>query len=139
MLQSNKNIEFEQLLKSDILNSKNIIIAEDDDTNFILIREYLMYTHANILWAKDGMETIQIFEENKNIDLILMDIQMPKIDGFDALRSIRKKNPKIPVVAITAYAVSGDREKGLKAGFNDYLIKPISRKMLIDAILKLFF
>jgi FOG: CheY-like receiver len=138
MLQPNKNHEFERLLKPDILDSKNIIIAEDDETNFILIKEYLAYSKANIFWAKDGKETINIFEKNKNIDLVLMDIQMPEINGFEALHSIRKKNPTIPVVAITAYAVSGDRENGLKAGFNDYLAKPVSRKMLIEAILKLF-
>ena len=67
-----------------------------------------------------------------------MDIQLPEVNGFEALRSIRRKHPKIPVVAITAYAVSGDRERGLKAGFNEYLAKPVSRKTLLDAILKLF-
>jgi CheY-like chemotaxis protein len=138
MLQPNKNHDFERLLKPDILDSKNIIIAEDDETNFILIREYLANSRANIFWARDGKETINIFEKNKKVDLVLMDIQMPEINGFEALRSIRKKNPTLPIVAITAYAVSGDREKGLKAGFNDYLAKPVSKKMLIEAIIKLF-
>ena len=138
MLQPKKNKELEQLLKPDILQSKNIVIAEDDETNFLLIKEYLEYTKANILWTKDGKETIRIVEKNNNIDLVLMDIQLPEVNGFEALRSIRRKHPKIPVVAITAYAVSGDRERGLKAGFNEYLAKPVSRKMLLDAILKLF-
>jgi CheY-like chemotaxis protein len=138
MLQPKKNKELEQLLKPDILQSKNIVIAEDDETNFLLIKEYLEYTKANILWTKDGNETIRIVEKNNNIDLVLMDIQLPEVNGFEALRSIRRKHPKIPVVAITAYAVSGDRERGLKAGFNEYLAKPVSRKTLLDAILKLF-
>jgi len=138
MLQPKKNKELEQLLKPDILQSKNIVIAEDDETNFLLIKEYLEYTKANILWTKDGKETIRIVEKNNNIDLVLMDIQLPEVNGFEALRSIRRKHPKIPVVAITAYAVSGDRERGLKAGFNEYLAKPVSRKTLLDAILKLF-
>ncbi len=138
MLQPNKNNELEQLLKPDVLQSKNIIIAEDDETNYYLIKEYLEYTKANILWAKDGKETITLVENNTSIDLVLMDIQMPEIDGFQALKSIRRKHPKIPVVAITAYALSGDREKGLRAGFNEYLAKPVSRKMLMQAIFKLF-
>jgi two-component system, cell cycle response regulator DivK len=138
MLQPKKNKELEQLLKPDILQSKNIVIAEDDETNFLLIKEYLEYTKANILWTKDGKETIRIVDINKNIDLVLMDIQLPEVNGFEALQTIRRKHPKMPVVAITAYAVSGDRERGLKAGFNEYLAKPVSRKTLMDVILKLF-
>jgi two-component system, cell cycle response regulator DivK len=138
MLQPKINNELEQLLKPDILQSKNIIIAEDDETNYLLIKEYLEYTKANVLWAKTGKETIHIVEKNKDIDLVLMDIQLPEVNGFEALQTIRRKHPKMPVVAITAYAISGDREKGLKAGFNEYLAKPVSRKTLLDTIIKLF-
>jgi CheY-like chemotaxis protein len=138
MLQPKKNIEFERMLNPDILKSKNIIIAEDDETNFYLIREYLADTKSNVLWAKNGEETIRLVENKKNIDLVLMDIRMPEINGFEALQWIRTNYPKVRVVAITAYAVAGDREKGLKAGFDEYLSKPVSKKAMIETIIKLF-
>jgi CheY-like chemotaxis protein len=137
MFQSDKNKELEILLNRGALESKKIVVAEDDDTNYFLIKEYLEFTKAEIIWARNGRETIDIVE-NEDIDLVLMDIQMPEIDGFEALKSIRGKHPDIPIVAITAFAVRGDKEKGLRAGFNDYLSKPVSRKTLMEAIVKLF-
>lgn len=136
MVQSAINKEFEQMLVPGVLLSKNIVIAEDDETNFFLLKEYLEYSKANIFWTKDGNETIETVERNNNIDIVLMDIQMPEMNGFEALAILKKQFPKIPVIAITAYAVSGDREKGLKAGFDEYLSKPLSRKILVENIMK---
>lgn len=136
MLQTSVNKEFEQLLKPGILQSKNILVAEDDDTNFFLIKEYLEFSKANLIWALNGKEAISIIESNEQIDLVLMDIQMPELNGFEALKIIKQKLPKLPVIALTAYAVSGDREKGLKAGFNEYLSKPVTRRVLMEHIMK---
>jgi CheY-like chemotaxis protein len=136
MVQVSVNKELEQMLIPGILVSKDIVIAEDDETNFYLLKEYLEFSKANIFWTRDGKETIETIENNSKTDLILMDIQMPEMNGFEALEIIKKQFPKIPVIAITAYAVSGDRERGLKAGFDEYLSKPLSRKLLIENIMK---
>jgi CheY-like chemotaxis protein len=136
MVQPAVNKELEQMLVPGIFLSKDIVIAEDDETNFFLLKEYLEYSKANIFWTKDGKETIETIEKNSKTDLVLMDIQMPEMNGFEALLILKKQFPKIPVIAITAYAVSGDRERGLKAGFDEYLSKPLSRRLLIENIMK---
>jgi len=136
MVQLAINKELEQLLIPGILVGKNIVIAEDDETNFFLLKEYLEFSKANIFWTKDGKETIETVEKNVKTDLVLMDIQMPELSGFEALTILKKQFPEVPVIAITAYAVSGDRERGLKAGFDEYLSKPLSRKLLMENIMK---
>jgi len=136
MIQPGENKELERLLVPGLLRSKNIIIAEDDETNFYLLKEYLEFSKANIIWCKDGKETVEKVEVIKEPDMILMDIRMPILNGYDALKIIRKKHPEIPIIAITAYAINGDRERGLKAGFNEYLPKPVSHKVLMETILK---
>lgn len=136
MIQTIVNKEFEQLLKPGILQSVNVLVAEDDETNFFLIKEYLEFSKANLLWAKNGKQATEMVGDNSGIDIVFMDIQMPEMNGYEALKIIKEKLPDLPIVALTAYAVSGDREKGLKAGFNEYLSKPISRKILMELIVK---
>jgi two-component system, cell cycle response regulator DivK len=136
MIQTIVNKEFEQLLKPGILQSVNVLVAEDDETNFFLIKEYLEFSKANLLWAKNGKQATEMVGDNSDIDIVFMDIQMPEMNGYEALKRIKEKLPNLPIVALTAYAVSGDREKGLKAGFNEYLSKPISRKILMELIVK---
>lgn len=136
MFQPSRNNELEQMLQPDILCSKNIIIAEDDENNYILVKEYLEFTKANIIWEKNGQETIDFVETGNKIDLVLMDIRMPVVNGFDALKKIKEIRPDIPVIAITAYGDRKEREKGLKSGFKEYLMKPVTRNVLVKAILK---
>jgi CheY-like chemotaxis protein len=136
MIQTVVNKEFERLLTPGILEDINILVAEDDETNFFLIKEYLEFSRANLYWARDGKEATILFDETKDVDIILMDIQMPEMNGFEALKIIKSKCPKLPIIALTAYAVSGDRERGIKAGFNEYLSKPVSRKILMELIVK---
>lgn len=116
------------------LASKSILIAEDDDTNFFLIREYLTPTGATIAWAKNGEEAVFTALRDNEYALVLMDIQMPFLSGFDAMRQIKQIKPHLPIVALTAYAMSGDREKGLDAGFDEYLSKPVTKRILLDTI-----
>lgn len=137
MLQTNVNKELERLLMPGVLQSKKIVVAEDDETNYYLIKEYLDFSKAIILWAKNGTETIQIIEINNPVDVLLLDIQMPEMNGFEVLKILKQKYPQLPIIALTAYAVSGDREAGLRAGFDEYLAKPVSRKVLMENILKL--
>ncbi|HEY9124709.1 MAG TPA: response regulator [Bacteroidales bacterium] len=136
MIQTTPNKDLEQLLKPNLFESVNILIAEDDETNYFLIKEYLEFSNANLIWAQDGKEAIDILNQNNNIHLVLMDIQMPVMNGYDAFNLIKKSHPKIPVIALSAYAVSGDREKGLRLGFSEYLSKPVSRKKLVEIILQ---
>lgn len=136
MLQTYVNQEFEQMLSPGVLQSHNILVAEDDETNFFLIKEYLEFSKVNLVWAQNGKEAVEIIHSREDIDLVLMDIQMPVMNGFEALKAIKASYPLLPVIAITAYAVVGDRERGLRAGFNEYLSKPVTRKILMENILK---
>ena len=113
--------------------SKTILIAEDVESNYLFLEEVIQRTGANILWAADGKKAVEMFLEN-NIDLVLMDIQMPLMNGFDATRAIKKENPDIPVISQTAYAMAEDRMKSLDAGCDDYISKPIASQKLLDMI-----
>ncbi len=114
---------------------KNILVVEDVDTNKIFFDAALRRTKAKIYWAKDGQEAINMFKEN-HIDLVLMDLQLPVMDGYTATREIKKINADVPIIAQTAHVMSGEREKCLEAGCNDYLAKPIRLQILIDTLSK---
>lgn len=114
---------------------KTILVVEDVDTNKIFFDAALRRTKAKILWAKDGQEAIDMFRDNQ-IDLVLMDLQLPVMDGYTATREIKKINPDIPVIAQTAHVMSGEREKCMEVGCNDYLAKPIRLQILIETLSK---
>jgi PAS domain S-box-containing protein len=112
-----------------------ILVAEDDDTNFYYLNALLnKETNAHILHAVNGREAVDMFKANPNIKLILMDIKMPEMDGFEATRQIKLIDPDIPVIAITAYAMSGDEERIMSAGCDGYLSKPLNGKSLLEKI-----
>jgi two-component system, cell cycle response regulator DivK len=115
---------------------KVIMVAEDVPTNFLLIKKSLRKTEAGILWAKNGQEAIDLVKENDNIDLVLMDIRMPIMNGITATIEIKKINPSLPIVAQTAYAMDGDKEKSLAAGCDDYISKPFNLKNFFMVIAK---
>jgi len=114
-------------------SDKTILIAEDVESNFLFLEEVIGRTGAHILWATNGQNALDMFTQN-NIDLILMDIQMPLMNGFDATRAIKKLNPNIPVISQTAYAMAEDRAKSIAAGCDDYISKPISSQKLLSLI-----
>jgi len=114
-------------------SSKSILIAEDVESNFLFLEEVIRKTGAEVLWAKNGEDAIEMFNCNK-VDLILMDIQMPLMNGFEATKIIKKQNPKIPIISQTAYAMSEDRVKSLNAGCDDYIAKPIPSQKLLDLL-----
>lgn len=114
--------------------SKVILVAEDEEVNYIFINELLSLTGVTILWAKDGAQAVDLVNTIKKIDLILMDIKMPVKNGYAATMEIRHINPKLPIVAQTAYAFSEDRQKAEAAGCNDYLTKPINSKELFTIL-----
>ncbi|HOK51832.1 MAG TPA: response regulator [Bacteroidales bacterium] len=119
-----------------IFQNKTILIAEDDETNFFLLKEYLEFSKAEIIWAQNGEEAVRWVENNPDIDVVLMDIQMPVMDGNTAMKQIKKIRSNLPVIALTAYGVMGDRERGIREGFNEYATKPISRMLLIEILLR---
>jgi len=110
----------------------NILIAEDVESNFLYLKAVLSKLNANVFWAKNGLEVLDICEKEKVMDLVLMDLQMPEMNGYEATQILKKKYPDLPVVAQTAFAMSDDREKALAAGCDDYLAKPIKSKDLLN-------
>jgi hypothetical protein len=123
-------------IKADEYNfsDKVILVAEDEDANFIFINEVLEETGAKIIRAKNGQEALELFSDNPNVDIILMDIKMPILTGIDVTIAIRKFNKKVPIVALTAYAMTGDKERCLAAGCNNYISKPIRRNEILTLI-----
>ena len=115
-----------------------ILIAEDDESSAIFISIVIKSFGKQIIIVRTGTEAVEACLNNPDIDLILMDIQMPEMDGYEATRQIRKFNSEVVIVAQTAYALSGDDEKTITAGCNDYLTKPIRKEQLVALIQKYF-
>ena len=113
---------------------RTILVAEDDDNSFIYLKEILIRTNVGIVHAVNGKEAIEAVKLTGSIDLILMDIQMPIMDGYSAAKEIKKIRPGVPIIAQTAYAMDGDKEKSILAGCDDYLTKPIDPAKLLDKI-----
>lgn len=119
-------------------SDKLILVAEDVDSNYFLIQTILKKTGVHLQWAKNGQEAYEMCRKNYDIDLVLMDIQMPIMNGYDATREIKKIRPSLPVIAQTAYAMSGEKEKSLDAGCDDYIPKPLKKKELLSRINRFF-
>jgi CheY-like chemotaxis protein len=117
-------------------SDKTVLIAEDVDDNYLFLKTFLRKTKINVLWAKDGKETIEICQENDKIDIILMDIRMPFIDGYEATRKIKEFRPNLPIIAQTAYALNSDYQKVFDAGCDEYITKPILGKILFQKMKK---
>lgn len=115
-------------------NYPNILIAEDVESNFLYLKAVLSKLNAVIYWAKNGIEAVDICTKVGNIDLVLMDLQMPDMNGYEATEILKKKFPQMPIVAQTAFAMSDDREKAIDAGCDDYLAKPIKSKDLLSMV-----
>ena len=119
-------------------HSIHILLAEDNPVNAKLAQHMLAKAGYRLTLAKDGQETIDVFDANpEQFDLILMDIQMPEIDGYKATKILREKGfNDIPIIAMTAHAMQGDRERCLKAGLDDYISKPIKREVVYQVVKK---
>jgi len=102
-----------------------ILVVEDEDYNYLYLEELLLELDVDILHAKSGEEAIKLCQVNSDISLILMDIKLPDINGFEVLKRVKVVMPDVPVIAQTAYALSGDKEIAIEMGFSDYLSKPI--------------
>jgi PAS domain S-box-containing protein len=116
------------------LRAFTILIAEDDDYSFTYLKEVLKKTKARIIRAINGKEVIEAVKLSGDIDMILMDIQMPFLDGYDASTEIKKLKPSLPIIAQTARAMEGDREKAILSGCDDYITKPVNPQKLLAKI-----
>ncbi|MEF8845550.1 MAG: ATP-binding protein, partial [Bacteroidales bacterium] len=119
---------------TDKMKNITLLIVEDDETTDLYITELLQDKCKAILHAKDGNEAVKLVRERDDIDMILMDIKMPNMDGYTATQKIRELNKKIVIIAQTAYALAGDREKAIEAGCDDYLSKPIDEGDLLEVV-----
>jgi signal transduction histidine kinase len=114
----------------------SILVAEDEEFNFFFLKELLTMWNFNVLHARNGQETVEMCKSNSNIRLVLMDIRMPVMNGYDAAKEIRAINPDIPIVAQTAYALVHERIKYGNA-FDDYITKPIPKEKLAELFQRL--
>lgn len=120
-----------------VWQGKMLLVVEDEEHNYTYIQEILNRTKVGILWAETGKEAIDMFGTN-NIDLVLMDIKLPDMDGYAATREIKRLSPGTPVIAQTAYAMLPERDKCISAGCDDYISKPFTPTMLLALISKYF-
>lgn len=118
------------------LEGKSILVAEDEEINYLFLKTLLSSVKVNVIHAWNGQEAVDIVNSDEKIDLILMDIKMPILDGYSATKKIKTLNPNIPIIAQTAYTLGDDRTKCLNAGCDDYITKPIMKNDLFKLILK---
>jgi len=125
--------------KTEIQKRKlKILIVDDDEISRKLIRLIVDLFDSEFLKAKNGLEAVQICLNNPDLDLILMDIKMPEMDGYEATKKIRQFNSQVIIIAQTAYALDADREKAIAIGCNDYLTKPIDKNQLLNLVKNYF-
>jgi two-component system sensor histidine kinase EvgS len=109
---------------------KTVLLVEDHKYNLLVLKKMLERMGIVVISAETGKEAIEICRQNNELDLILMDLKMPGMDGYQTLTEIKKLRPGIRIIAETAYALAGDEKRILTAGFDDYLSKPITKESL---------
>ncbi len=112
-------------------HKKTILIVDDEYMNYLLFEAILEETSSTVIHAINGAVAIEECQKNTKIDLVLMDIKMPVVNGYEALKIIKKVRNNLPIIAQTAYTASEDYYKCLEAGFDDYIPKPIEREHLL--------
>ncbi|MGZ4096917.1 MAG: response regulator, partial [Bacteroidia bacterium] len=120
--------------KKDVLTNKNVLVVDDDVRNLFALTTAFERFNINTITAESGKEAMNILSENNEIDIVLMDIMMPEMDGYETTQKIRRehKNSSLPIIAVTAKAMKGDREKCLEAGASDYITKPLKIDQLMS-------
>ena len=120
--------------KESILRGKKVLIVDDDTRNTFALVTILEDKDLVAMAGKNGREALELLEEHPDVDIVLMDIMMPEMDGYEAIRKIRAQPRfrKLPIIALTAKAMKGDKAKCIEAGANDYLSKPIDNDKLLS-------
>jgi CheY-like chemotaxis protein len=116
---------------------RTILIAEDEQSNFDFLKILLTRMNLKVPWAKNGREAVDLCESDPSINLVLMDIKMPLLNGYEATRLIKNKRPELPIIAQTAYAMISDKMEAENAGYDGYLSKPIKINQITE-ILKIY-
>jgi signal transduction histidine kinase/CheY-like chemotaxis protein len=135
-METKTNPKAEYVSSPDVLKGITILVAEDDEISFILLKEVLKRAGAEVIHAVNGKEAVELVIATPDIDIVLMDIKMPVLNDTEAAKLIKKINTDLPIIVQTAYALSTDHQKYLDIGCNDYIAKPIERRLLIDKIVK---
>jgi CheY-like chemotaxis protein len=136
-LPENKRKMLEQLHESDpVLAGKKALIVDDDMRNIYALTSLLERHKMKVIYAESGAEGIDLLRQNSDIDVVLMDVMMPEMDGYEAMRRIRaiEEYKNLPMIALTAKAMKGDREKCMEAGASDYITKPIDAQQLVSLL-----
>jgi CheY-like chemotaxis protein len=124
-----------RLSRSDeVLAGKKVLLVDDDVRNIFALTGLLEHQRMHVVSAEDGRTAIDLFQVDPQIDIVLMDIMMPEMDGYETIRAMRDKlhNGQVPIIALTAKAMKGDREKCLAAGASDYIAKPVNTEQLLS-------
>ncbi len=126
--------------KEDILTNKTVLVVDDDVRNLFALTTVFERFNITVITAESGKEAIQILNENPKIEMVLMDIMMPEMDGYETTSKIRRehKNSSLPIIAVTAKAMKGDRQKCIEAGASDYITKPVKIDQLLS-LMRLWF
>lgn len=115
-------------------SNKTILVVEDEEINFFYIKEALSQTGVNLIYADNGLAALNIVQENPDIDLILLDVKMPILSGYETTRKVKKLRADLPVIAQTAYSLTGEKRKSIEAGCDGYLSKPIRPDDLFETV-----
>jgi len=115
---------------------KTILIVEDDEDSRYFFEKALGKTKANLFFVRDGVEALEMFREINEIDLVLMDIRLPRMDGIEATYKIKEINPEIPVIVQSAYALQSAQDEAIKSGCDEYITKPIKIATLLTLLKK---
>ena len=121
-------------IPDDRFKALKILIAEDDEGSALLITKAVKMFCKEIIRVRTGVEAVEVCRNNMDLNLVMMDIKMPEMDGYEATRLIRKFNADVVIIAQTAFGLTSDREKAIEAGCNDYISKPIKKAFLIELI-----
>ena len=113
---------------------KKVLIVDDDVRNIFALTTVLEGNGMDVVFAENGRAAIDVLRENPSVDLVLMDIMMPEMDGYETMRAIREmpEFAQLPIIALTAKAMKGDREKCIEAGASDYITKPVDTDQLLS-------
>ncbi|MBD3563365.1 response regulator, partial [Planktothrix sp. FACHB-1355] len=127
----------EQLYKTDyVLAGKKVLIVDDDVRNIFALTSMLERYQMQVIYAENGRDGIAVLRGTPDIDIVLMDVMMPEMDGYETMRNIRQipQFKKLPMIALTAKAMKGDREKCIEAGASDYITKPVDTEQLLSML-----
>lgn len=125
-----RHLEIPDDISTPDLRGRSIMVVEDEKINYLYLKTLLMPTHAHVIWKQNGKDALEYFEKKSTVDLILMDMQMPVMDGYTATEEIRKIDKNVIILALTANVLADDRQKCLDLGCNEYTTKPIQQDVL---------